>query len=417
MWYQLMRILLQNSLFYPYLAGGTERSTLLLARALSEAGHEVDVLTTSGSPWGERNTLSERTVAGLNGRIYQAPSVGLYEVVPPKGQHAPSSLTKTIHHALNVRSRRWLRLTRQVLILTRPDVVHTNNLVGMTTAVWQAAREYRVRTLHTIRDLHLLCPRTTMLRPDGTSCERLCWSCRIFSQLKLMASRQVDVVTSPSRHTLNRHLDCGAFRGVQTAVVPNACEEIPATLPDRTGRDTVQGLYLGSLAPHKGVLVLLEALTQLFAAPVYARLRFAFAGDGELKPQIEQFCRDHAPRCVYLGTVSGEAKDHALRASDFVVAPSVWPEAFGRVILDGYCFGLPVIGSDRGGIPEIIRDGQDGQIVTPEPEPLAKAVAWYTTDDESRWQHGLTARERVQEFTLAKQVERFLQLYRAEPTA
>jgi len=408
-----MKILLQNSLFYPRLAGGAERSTLLLARALSEADHEVDVLTTTGTPHGAAMVLSERTVAGVNGRIFEAPSVGLYAVVPPKGRQAPSAMVRSLHHALNVHSPRWLRLTRQALTLTAPEVLHTNNLVGMTTAIWRAASERRIRILHTIRDMHLLCPRTTMLRPDGTSCPRPCRSCRLFSHFKLGATRQIDVVTSPSRHTLDRHLGAGAFRGVRAEVVPNACEDIPDTIPQRRGRDTVQGLYLGALAPHKGVCVLLEALVGLFADPDCARLRFVFAGKGELAPRVTEFCEEHAARCRYLGPISGAVKAQVLNDSDFGVVPSVWSEVFGRVILDGFGHGLPVIGSDRGGIPEIIRNGQDGQIVRPEPRALAEAMKRYVRDDALRRDHGRAARLRVQEYRVSRQVERFLALYRA----
>ncbi len=406
-----MKILLQNSLFYPHLAGGTERSLYLLAQKLSAAGHVVDVLTTTGQPHGAPEVLTVREIPGINGKIYQAPPSGLYEVVPPKGIQAPTALDRTIHHALNVYSHRWLRLTRKFLTLNRPDVLHTNNLVGMTCALWRAAREHRLRIVHTIRDLHLLCPRTTMLRADGTSCPRLCWSCRLFSHFKLRATRQVDVVTSPSHYTLGRHLQFGGFRGVRAEVVPNACEVIPAEIPDRSARPTVQGLYLGSLAPHKGLQPLLTALTRLLADPAYEPLRFVFAGEGELKNVVEDFCRQHAGRCAYLGIVGGDAKQEVLQESDFVVIPSLWPETFGRVILDGFSYGLPVIGSDRGGIPEIIRHESDGQVVQPEPETLAKAMARYVHDHELRRRHGRRARERIQEFSLQKQVDRFLKLY------
>ena len=409
-----MRILLQNSLFYPHLAGGTERSLYSLAQELSAAGHVVDILTTTGKPQGAPEVLTAREIPGISGKIYQAPASGLYEVVPLKGKQAPSALDRTIHHALNVYSYRWLRLTRKFVTLRRPDVLHTNNLVGMTCTLWRAAREHRLRIVHTIRDLHLLCPRTTMLRADGTSCTRLCWSCRLFSHFKLRATRQVDVVTSPSRYTLERHLHFGGFRGVRAEVVPNACEVIPAVIPDRTTRTAVQGLYLGSLAPHKGLSPLLSALAQLFADPACEALRFVFAGEGELKNAVEDFCRQHAKRCAYLGIVEGEAKQQVLRESDFVVIPSLWSETFGRVILDGFSYGLPVIGSDRGGIPEIIRHESDGQIVPPEPEALGKAMARYVHDHELRRRHGRRARERIHEFSLQKQVERFLRLYRPE---
>jgi glycosyltransferase involved in cell wall biosynthesis len=407
-----MRILLQNSLFYPHLAGGTERSTYLLARALSARGNEVDILTTTGRRQGEGRNLSQREVEGVQGKVYEASATGLYDDLLNQDDTPAPLPIRALHHVLNIYAHRWRRLTRRVVATRRPEVVHTNNLVGMTVAVWYAAREADVPIVHTIRDLHLLCPRTTMLKPDGRVCARRCWSCRAISHFKLYSSRLVDVVTSPSRFTLKKHRECGGFPHAHDVVVPNACEELPVTLPDRSGRHEVHGLYLGALAAYKGLPELLAALRLLFADPACAKLHFAFAGDGELRSHVTSFCEEQAPRARYLGKVHGPAKTALLYESDFVVIPSVWYETFGRVILDGFSHGLPVIGSNRGGIPEVIRDGHDGQIVLPEPQPLARAMKQYVQDDVLRLEHGRAASVRAREFTLERQVEHFEDIYR-----
>ncbi|MHB1347692.1 MAG: glycosyltransferase, partial [Candidatus Humimicrobiaceae bacterium] len=51
---------------------------------------------------------------------------------------------------------------------------------------------------------------------------------------------------------------------------------------------------------------------------------------------------------------------------DVLIVPSLWNEPFGRVIIEAYSFGVPVIGSNRGGIPELIEDGKTGFIFDPD---------------------------------------------------
>jgi glycosyltransferase involved in cell wall biosynthesis len=298
------------------------------------------------------------------------------------------------------------------MIQSDPEVVHTNNLIGMTAAVWAAASELQKPIVHTVRDFHLLCPRTTLLRSDGSLCERPRWPCRVLSHFKLRASRHVSVVTSPSRYCLERHLAGGGFAGARSAVIPNACETLPESVPGRSGRTKVQGLYLGALASHKGIPELIAALRRLFQDPDSHRLHFALAGEGDEREPVEALCREHPDRCRYLGVITGDAKTAVLNESDFVIAPSIWPEIFGRVILDGFSHGLPVIGANRGGIPEVIRDGQDGQIIEPSPANIAAAISIYIRDDQIRLEHGRAAFARARDFSAAKQMGRFEAVYR-----
>src|SRR5205807_1521843 len=59
---------------------------------------------------------------------------------------------------------------RRAIADARPDLVHTNNLPGISSAVWESARQAGVPIVHTLHDYHLLCPRTTLVRRDGAPC-------------------------------------------------------------------------------------------------------------------------------------------------------------------------------------------------------------------------------------------------------
>lgn len=110
--------------------------------------------------------------------------------------------------------------------------------------------------------------------------------------------------------------------------------------------------------------------------------------------------------------VQGDAKARLLRHADFVVVPSIWNDNFPRTMLDAFSNGLGVIGSRRGGIPEVVRDGVDGQVIEPVPSELKSAIQAYVDDPALRLRHGASAHARARDFTLDRQVSRFEALYR-----
>jgi glycosyltransferase involved in cell wall biosynthesis len=176
-----MKILLVNSIFYPQVIGGAEGATLLLARELSAAGLQVDVLTTTGRRAGRADRLRERRLEGIDGRIYEAPSWGLYDLLPAEDSPTPSIIVRGVHHFLGIRSGRWDRLARAAIARSQPDLLHTHTIVGITPSIWRAAAGTRRPIVHTLHDYHLLCPRTTLLRSSGEICERPRWPCKAWT--------------------------------------------------------------------------------------------------------------------------------------------------------------------------------------------------------------------------------------------
>jgi len=408
-----MKILVQNSIFHPRVIGGAEISSHLLAVQLSSRGWDVDALATTGSRRGP-GELKARPLEGTDGQVLEAPSAGLYDLYRDGGPAPPPGLLiRGMHHFAAVHSPRWLRLARQALDRSRPDLLHTNTIVGMTPAVWQAARERGIPVVHTLRDYHLLCPRTTLLRSSGRECVDTPLPCRVLARLKLARTGGIQMVTAPSRFVLQRHLDAGAFPGARSEVVPNACEEIPGDLPLRTATDVPRGLFLGHLDAHKGVVLLMEALADLFADPATADLEFDFAGAGPLAEEVSAFCAAHPGRARFHGVVRDQAKRDLLRQAAWVTVPSVWNDNFPRTMLDAFSWGLPVIGCRRGGIPEVVREDRDGLIVEPDAVALADAMRRYVAEPDLRLGHGASARTRAAEFTLDRQVDRFEAIYRS----
>jgi glycosyltransferase involved in cell wall biosynthesis len=116
--------------------------------------------------------------------------------------------------------------------------------------------------------------------------------------------------------------------------------------------------FLGRLDPTKGIETLLAALRALRGLPVEA----ASAGRGQ--PGYEAGLRDAAADLParFLGHV--EPREF-LAGVDVLVVPSVWQEPFGRVVPEAFSSGVPVVGSDAGGIPESIGPGGPGFLFPP----------------------------------------------------
>jgi glycosyltransferase involved in cell wall biosynthesis len=409
-----VRILLANSIFWPQVIGGAETATWLLARELSRRGHTVDVLTTTGRRGGVAEPR-ERTLAGLSGTVYEAPSWGLYDLLPDGDARPPGLPVRGAHHLLSLHAPRWRRWAAEILARTRPDVLHTHTIVGMTPAIWGAADRAGVPLVHTLHDYHLLCARTTLLRSSGRTCESPPWPCRLLARGKLRATRHVDVVTAPSRFVLERHLVAGGFPGARAEVVPNACEDLPTQPPDRSQLTAVQGLFLGQIDSHKGIPQLIRALDALLDGahgPVPASFRFAFAGQGPYVTDVRALCSRHAERVIYHGVVQDKQRERLYAESSFLVLPSRWHDNFPMVILEAFGRGLPVIGARRGGIPEVVTDGQSGLVVEPEPGPLATAILRYAGDAELRCVHGAAALARSRDYSLERHITSFLRIYR-----
>jgi glycosyltransferase involved in cell wall biosynthesis len=405
-----LKVLIQNNVFYPNVIGGAEMSSWLLAVELEKRGWRVDAMATTGRH-GRSKDIGERPLPETSGTVYEAPGTGLVDLyvdgAPPA---APNILVRAVHHFSQIRSLRWEQIAHEVFDRVQPDLLHTNTIVGSTGSIWRAAKERRIPVIHTLRDYFLLCPRTTLLRSDGSDCENAPLPCRILRSGKLPATECVDVVTAPSNFVLQRHLEAGAFANAHAEVVPNACEGIVESLPDRSGGGVLRGLYLGQLDHHKGVAMLLEAIDEVFAED--SQLEFDFGGVGPMEEELRAFCRRSGGRARYHGMVSGDAKAQLLRDAHFVTVPSTWNVNFPRTMLDAFSNGLPVIGTRRGGIPEVVRDGVDGIIIEPDSGELAAAIRLYLGEPELRLRHGASGYERAGEYTLDRQVSRFEAFYR-----
>jgi colanic acid/amylovoran biosynthesis glycosyltransferase len=127
--------------------------------------------------------------------------------------------------------------------------------------------------------------------------------------------------------------------------------------------DSVQAVTVGSLLPHKGHRVLLDAL----ADPALQRVKLTIIGDGDQRQALEQQARSLGlrDRVSFLGNLAEDRVAAELEGSDLFVSPSlIGPtgrmEGVPVVLMEALAAGVPAIATRLSGVPELIRDGETG---------------------------------------------------------
>jgi glycosyltransferase involved in cell wall biosynthesis len=137
-------------------------------------------------------------------------------------------------------------------------------------------------------------------------------------------------------------------------------------------------LFVGVLERYKAVDVLAEAARLLFAEVPEVGLHVV--GTGTLTEPIEALLRDHPERVRWTPQLPATGVARALDQSTLLVLPSR-SEGMGRVVVEAFCRGRPVVGSRVGGIPDLVVDGVNGLLVAPEDASgLASALVRVLTD-------------------------------------
>jgi glycosyltransferase involved in cell wall biosynthesis len=153
------------------------------------------------------------------------------------------------------------------------------------------------------------------------------------------------------------------------------------------GADDLVVLFIGRAVWEKGLHTIAAAAATLAHRGSVPNVRWLVAGEGDYIPVFRELTRAYGVQAatVLTGSLAGRDRHLAYAAADLMVVPSLpvphWTEQFGRVIPEALDFGLPVVGSASGAIPEVVGDA--GLIVAPA-DHLALADAVSALADEAR---------------------------------
>jgi glycosyltransferase involved in cell wall biosynthesis len=171
-------------------------------------------------------------------------------------------------------------------------------------------------------------------------------------------------------------------------------------------------LFVGKLIPKKRPMDLLRA----YAMVQSKAKRLIFVGDGELRPELEGYVKEHNISGVrFAGFRNQTELPRYYAASDIFVLPSGTGETWGLVVNEAMCFGLPVVVSDVIGCgPDLVREGENGFVFRAgDVERLASFLNLLARSRAMRATFGKRSSEIIQEYSHEKDVKSVMDALRS----
>jgi glycosyltransferase involved in cell wall biosynthesis len=358
--------------------GGVPRAVTQLARAQARRGHRVLVLTT------DTLSPSRRTAA----RREQLDGVDVTRV---------RNASNAVRGRLNLSTPIGLGVTvRRLLHEEAIGLVHCHELRTVETLCTAVlARRLGVPVVCS--------PHGTLPYETGRRAAKRLWDRLVGPRLLARIDQVVALTTAEAEDAQALWAALGVpLAGGRVAIAPNGVdvEELAALPPrDAARRRWSLGagpvaLFLGRLAPRKGVALLLDAFARVARRVPDARLLLA-GPDGGMGRRVAEQVRelDLTGHVLAAGLLAGHDRLAALAAADLFVLPATG-EGLPVSALEAMAAGLPVVLTPGCHLVEAERAGA-GVVVPAAVEPLADAMAGLLTDPERRATMGRRARELV----------------------
>jgi glycosyltransferase involved in cell wall biosynthesis len=347
-------------MFPPNVAGGGEISAFNLASWLLKQGHEIGVVTAAKSA---SDVLNGEMVGGMKiWRLHMPRPYPIYQ----QGRNV-SKFLKPLWHLQDHIDPRNASMVAPVLDEFKPEFCNVHYLTGLGHGIMQELGKRDIPVMYVMPDMALSCFRMSMFN-NGKTCETQCTGCLVSSRYKRMGIRSVRRIgfCSPSRANLEQNARFQPLRDYPTAHILNANKYPPATI-ERQNSDRMRFIYVGRTDSSKGVTVLLEAAEVLSKTRDFT-LKVVGAGkeDAELR---ERF--GHYDWLEFTGHVPLQTAINHIASSDMLCIPSIWLENSPGVVIQALGMSVPVLGSNVGGIPELVKDDENGMLVEP-----GKVEAW-----------------------------------------
>ena len=242
---------------------------------------------------------------------------------------------------------------------------------------------------------------------------------RVVSWLTKLTLKNADLHTVVSRCMIEDAIDAGSnpskirvvYNGINLDSIPKGCNSQSLKKYGIESEDFVV-LFLSRLHPKKCPEDLVKAFPKVVEKVPNAKL--VFAGKGEEENKLKQLTTELnlSNRVVFTGFVSEDEKWDLLKRCDVFVLPSA-VEGHPVTVIEVMACGKPVIATDVGPFPEIIRNRKTGLLVPlHSPDDLADAIIELALDEDKKRKMGKKAREEIEErFDINKIADDYLKIY------
>ncbi len=327
----------------PQLLGGTEIATGEIAKQLARLGHEVHVITCVNS-----GVTKYDIEQGFY--VHHAKSIGIPIL---------DSITNFINTLLIVRR-------------INPDIMHAQ-MVLLGFHVWLIKKLLKKPYVIYGRGSDIYIYLSPRLR-------------KLLAKLALTDADAVIALTNDMKQALQK------LHRREVILIPNGVDiDKFSTLSREEARSKFNIkdnermlIFVGRLTPIKGVRFLIKAMALI--RQQHLGVRLLIVGDGEERQNLEELAdKLNLKKWVsFLGQTPSERIPEYMVASDIFVLPSL-SEGFPLTILEAMASGLPIVTTRVRGLPEIVKDGENGFLVEPQnPGQIAERVLLILSDDALR---------------------------------
>lgn len=386
-----MKILQINKFFY--LKGGSETYFFSLSDLLKQHGHEVIFFSIKD----EKNFDSEYSDFFINNIDFR------------KREGAIKDFKKLGHSLYSLEAKRKLE---SLIKKYKPDVAHLHNVAHhFSPSILSVLKKHNIPVIQTLHDYQLICPNFKLFT-KGAVCER-CYKHKyyqailhkcvhnaylpsIWGAFEMYVHKALQIYenvlyyyVSPSEF-LAKKLEKWGYNKDKIKVLNNFID-LTRISPNYNNQGYI--LYFGRLAQEKGILTLLEAIKGL------PEIKLKVVGIGPEEAELKDYLKKEDLKNVeFLGFKKGKELETLISNCAFVVMPSIWYENYPYSILESFAYGKPVIGSDLGGIPEMVLDNKTGLIFPAgDAKALKEKIERFYNSQELIAQMGKRARQFVED--------------------
>lgn len=331
-----MKIMLVNSLYYPFKVGGAEVSVQLLAEGLVKHGCDVMVVTLTNDRMRHLTTEYINKVKVV--RVYLKNIYWPFDEKDNRG-----SIKKLVWHIIDSYNPLMQKIVNKLVNDFSPDIIHTNNICGFSTSIWN--KYDKIKVIHTIRDYYLLTPSSVL-----SDNKKLTAIDIALSWIKKKRISRVSCFIGISEYILKTHNDHGFFSGneylrkIYNSTILTDSFYLNKS-KSKSGIFTIG--FIGRLTEEKGYSIF-YALADHYKNN--KRIVFKAAGSGREDYLDELKCKYSGVNLYEMGHTS---QSEFYNEIDLLIIPAKWAEPFGRTAIEAFSYAVPVLSSGRGGLLEI----------------------------------------------------------------
>lgn len=338
-------------------------------------------------------------------------------------------ITGTINKARaalsTVWSRRWYQIVDEKLRTGQFDILHVQNFFPLISpAVYYAASRHGVKVVQAVRNYRIACPAYNLFR-NGSLCtdcvgttfklpgiRRRCYRGSRVGTGAIAAMSGVHRIAGTWQNKVDRYIAISDYvadilcaegvPGEKISIKPNFVNLEKYKSSD-INNDRSFILYVGRISPEKGIDILLDAYEKTDTdIPLY------IVGEGDTQNITDN-------RVRLLGRKPLPEVYELMHNAHCVILPGGWPEPFGRVAVEAFACGTPVIASDIGGLVEIVDHGQNGFLFeVGNSQDLASKLDLFLSTKTNKENMRQTAYSSYREkYTPAKNLEMITELYQS----